>query len=150
VEPGGSAHPLLQDVSLFIGMVDFGADSCTSSLKTCLHVSVRPHMTIIAAPENIRALKVAADAVHSHVVRTHSYTCGISSSILVSRQLHAHHTVNCNCHKQNRGLQMLYAVCRHCCSRRLWNPQPAQFQRGIGRSHTSERMQPLHRVRAIV
>jgi hypothetical protein len=74
VEPGASAHPLLQDVSLFVCMMDCGAESRASSVKRSLHVSLRPEVTVIVAPENVGALKVAADAVLSHAVRPHPLT----------------------------------------------------------------------------
>lgn len=69
VDPGSEAHPLLQDVRLFITMMDCAADACASKPQTYLHVSLHPFVTIMMAPDSFGVLKVAADAVLSHVVR---------------------------------------------------------------------------------
>lgn len=67
VEAGGEAHPLLQDVSLFITKMDCG-DICAANPQTYWHVSVHPLVTIVVTPDHLQTLKSAADAVLSHVV----------------------------------------------------------------------------------
>ena len=69
VEAGSEAHPILQDVSLFVTMMDCGGDIGAFSPQTYLHVSVHPLVTILVTPDHLRTLKFAADAVLSHVVR---------------------------------------------------------------------------------
>lgn len=65
--PGSKTHPVLQDVSLFINMMDCSSDA--SSQQTYLHVSVHPLVTLIVAPDSVKTLKVMADAVSGHLVR---------------------------------------------------------------------------------